>query len=90
MFLSTVSLFDQNELSLCAAACALAGMYLQASNISDALVRPQAAEVAASCCGEAAEGCYDEDGNPEPVPQRVPNLPGPPVHPLQVWSRSAH
>lgn len=60
----------------------------QASNISDALVRPHAAEAAAHCAAEAGE-CYDEDGNPEPVPQRVPSLPGPPVHPVQVRQHHA-
>lgn len=59
-------------------------LLLQASNVSDALVRPLAAEAAAQYSADGAEQCYDEDGNPEPVPQRVPTLPGPPVHPVQV------
>lgn len=57
---------------------------LQASNISDALFRPHAAEAALCSNAEGAEACYDEDGNPEPVQHRVPALPGPHVHPLQV------
>ena len=61
----------------------LSSLLFQASNISDALVRPHAAEAAAHCAAEAGE-CYDEDGNPDPVPQRVPSLPVPPVHPVQV------
>jgi hypothetical protein len=57
---------------------------LQASNISDALVCPHAADAAISCGAEGGDDCYDDDGNPQPVQQRVPDLPGPPVHPIQV------
>lgn len=55
---------------------------MQASNISDALVRPQAA--AGSALEGAGEECYDDDGNPQHVQHRVPELLGPPVHPVQV------
>lgn len=62
---------------MCLYACVV-----QASNISNALVRPQAA--AGSGLEGAGEECYDDDGNPQHVQHRVPELPGPPVHPVQV------
>jgi hypothetical protein len=57
---------------------------VQASNISDALVRPQAAAASAGLLEGSGEECYDDDGNPQHMQQRVPELPGPPVHPVQV------
>jgi hypothetical protein len=58
---------------------------VQASNISDALVRPQAALQALSdSVADGADVCYDQDGNQQPAQQRAPLLPGPPVHPIQV------